>query len=190
MEDGLVLQQLIASAQVLGIQNDPSLPADDRQILRVADQEKRALSAREVRQLCRTSTCDAQLIEHLQNQANHLVQQARELLIREQPHLVETGGALFPSERADACWRDCWNFLRVILYAVACRRTTFTNPEGMLCLRALYTHLGVPLEGLNIALKELKTLSVFEVANPVEAQLLNDAFDHLIEVLNKTAVKT
>jgi hypothetical protein len=60
----------------------------------------------------------------------------------------------------------------------------------MLCLRALYTHLGVPLEGLNIALKELKTLSVIEVANPVEAQLLNDAFDHLIEVLNKTAVKT
>ena len=44
MPNDLVLKQLIASAQVLGLQNDPSLPASDRQILRMADEEKRALS--------------------------------------------------------------------------------------------------------------------------------------------------
>ena len=190
MQNDLVLKQLIASAQVLGIQNDLSLPASDRQILRIADEQKRALSATEIQQMCRSSNVDAQLIEQLQSKANHLVQQAREFLMKEQPHLVEPGGALFPSERAEACWRDCWQFFRVIVYALACRRPQFTDPVGMGALRTLYAHLGVPLEGLNIALKQLKVLTRQEVMSPTEDQLLSDSFGHLLEELNKTAVKS
>ena len=190
MQNDLVLKQLIASAQVLGIQNDLSLPASDRQILRIADEQKRALSATEIQQMCRSSNVDAQLIEQLQSKANHLVQQAREFLMKEQPHLVEPGGALFPSERAEACWRDCWQFFRVIVYALACRRPQFTDPVGMGALRTLYAHLGVPLEGLNIALSQLKILTRQEVMGPTEDQLLSESFDHLLEELNKSAVKT
>ena len=190
MQNDLVLKQLIASAQVLGIQNDLSLPASDRQILRIADEQKRALSATEIQQMCRSSNVDAQLIEQLQSKANHLVQQAREFLMKEQPHLVQAGGALFPSERAEACWRDCWQFFRVIVYALACRRPQFTDPVGMGALRTLYAHLGVPLEGLNIALKQLKVLTRQEVMSPTEDQLLSDSFGHLLEELNKTAVKS
>ena len=190
MQNDLVLKQLIASAQVLGIQNDLSLPASDRQILRIANEQKRALSATEIQQMCRSSNVDAQLIEQLQSKANHLVQQAREFLMKEQPHLVEPGGALFPSERAEACWRDCWQFFRVIVYALACRRPQFTDPVGMGALRTLYAHLGVPLEGLNIALKQLKVLTRQEVMSPTEDQLLSDSFGHLLEELNKTAVKS
>ena len=190
MQDDLVMKQLIASAQVLGIQNDPSLPACDRQILRIADEQKRALSATEIQQICRSSNVDGQLTERLQNKANPLVQQARDFLLREQPHLVEPGGALFPSERAEACWRDCWQFFRVIVYALACRRPQFTDPVGMGSLRTLYAHLGVPLEGLNIALSQLKILTRQEVMGPTEDQLLSESFDHLLEELNKSAVKT
>ena len=190
MPEDLVLKQLIASAQVLGIQNDPSLPAADRQILRIADQQKRGLSATEIHQICSSSNVDAQLTERLQNNANQLVQQARDFLLIEQPHLVQPGGALFPSERAEACWRDCWQFFRVIVYATACRRPQFTDPAGMEALRALYAHVGVPLEGLNAALKQLTIRARQEVVNPIEAQLLSDAFGHLLEELNKTAVKS
>ena len=190
MPNDLLLKQLIASAQVLGLQNDPSLPASDRQILRMADNEKRALSPTEIQQICQSSKVDAQLMEHLQSKANHLVQQAREFLVKEQPHLVQSGGALFPSERAEACWRDCWQFFRVIVYATACGRPQFTNPEGMGALRALYAHVGVPLEGLNVALQQLKILSRQQVVSPIEAQLLSDSFGHLLKELNKTAVKS
>ena len=175
MPNDLLLKQLIASAQVLGLQNDPSLPASDRQILRMADDEKRALSPTEIQQICQSSKVDAQLMEHLQSKADHLVQ---------------SGGALFPSERAEACWRDCWQFFRVIVYATACGRPQFTNPEGMGALRALYAHVGVPLEGLNVALQQLKILSRQQVVSPIEAQLLSDSFGHLLKELNKTAVKS
>ena len=110
--------------------------------------------------------------------------------MKEQPHLVQAGGALFPSERAEACWRDCWQFFRVIVYAIACKRPLFTDPEGMGALRALYAHVGVPIEGLNIALKQLKILTRQEVMSPTEDQLLSDSFGHLLEELNKTAVKS
>ena len=66
MPNDPVLKQLIASAQVLGLQNDPSLPASDRQILRMADEEKRALSPAEIQQICQSSKVNAQLIEQLQ----------------------------------------------------------------------------------------------------------------------------
>jgi hypothetical protein len=189
MPNDLLLKQLIASAQVLGLQNDPSLPASDRQILRMADEEKRALSPAEIQHICQSSKVNAQLIEQLQGKANHLVQQAREFLLREQPHLVQPGGALFPSERAEACWRDCWQFFRVIVYAIACKQDEFTDPEGMGALLALYAHVGVPIEGLNIALKRLKVLSEQEVSDAIEAQLVSDSFMHLLKELNKTAVK-
>jgi hypothetical protein len=56
-------------------------------------------------------------------------------------------------------------------------------------LLALYAHVGVPIEGLNIALKRLKVLSEQEVSGAIEAQLLSDSFMHLLKELNKTAVK-
>ena len=78
----------------------------------------------------------------------------------------------------------------MIVYALACRRPQFTDPVGMGALRALYAHVGVPLEGLNIALSQLKILAQQEVASPKDARLLSESFDHLLEGLNNSAVKT
>ena len=187
MPDDLVLKQLIASAQVLGIQNDSSLPAADRQILRIADEQKRGLSATEIHQICSDSNVDAQVTEHLQNKANQLVQQARDFLLREQPHLVQPGGALFPSERAEACWRDCFHFLRISLYAVAAGESNFTDPSGLNAMEELYSILKVPVPALLIALTHLRDLACEaysrERSNHDE-DLLRSALNHLIKKMS------
>ena len=184
------LAALIRSAQVQGLSGDDSLHEEARQIIGAADQERRQLSQEELLSLCAASGQDAALPRRLQNHADDLVNQARCHLLEQQPQLVEPGGALFPSERADACWKDCWNFLRVIVYAMACKRSNFTNPTGMAALRELYQRMNVPTEGLNIALDQLKLLALEEISASSDQLLINACFQHLIEQLNKTAVKS
>ena len=184
------LAELIRSAQVQGLSGDDSLPAEARQIIGAADKERRQLSQEELLNLCAASGQDASLPLRLQNHADDLVNQARWHLLEQQPQLVQPGGALYPSERADACWRDCWNFLRVIVYAVACQRSNFTNPTGMAALRELYRRMRVPTEGLNIALIQLKVHAVREFEREADQELIKACFDHLIEQLNKTAIKS
>ena len=116
--------------------------------------------------------------------------QARAHLIETQPHLVQPGGALHPEDRADACWRDCWNFFRVITYAVACNQICFTNPSGMAALRELYRRMNVPIEGMNIALGQLKEKALEGVSRSNDRQLIRDCFQHLHAELNKSAVKS
>ena len=90
----------------------------------------------------------------------------------------------------EACWRDCWNFLRVVIYAVACNQSCFTNPSGMAALRELYRRMNVPIEGMNIALVQLKKLALEGVSRSNDRQLISDCFQHLRDQLNKTAVKS
>ena len=51
----------------------------------------------------------------LQDLVPELVNQSRSALISDEPDLVKPGGKLHPQERADACWRDGFHFLRVSL---------------------------------------------------------------------------
>ena len=184
------LAALIRSAQVQGLSADDSMCEEARHIIGAADEERRQLSQEELLSLCTASGQDASLPRRLQNNADDLVNQARCHLLKHQPQLVEPGGALFPSERADACWRDCWNFLRVIVYAVACQRSNFTNPTGMAALRELYLRMGVPTEGLNIALMQLNVLAAQEFERGADQELINTCFQPLIEQLNKNEVKS
>ena len=184
------LAALIRRAQIQGLSNDASLPEQARQILEAADKARRPLSQEELHCICAASGMAANLPQRLQSHANDLLNQARCHLLEHQPQLVRPGGALFPSERADACWRDCWNFLRVIVYAVACRRSDFTNPSGMAALGELYRRMNVPTEGLNIALNQLKLLAVRGIDRKADQELVDACFRHLIQQLNKTAVKS
>ena len=184
------LAALIRRAQVQGLSNDASLPDQARQILEAADEARRPLTHEELLCICAASGMAANLPQRLQSQANDLVNQARCHLLETQPHLVQPGGALHPQDRADACWRDCWNFLRVIVYAVACRRSDFTNPDGMAALGELYRRMNVPMEGLNIALNQLKVLAVQGIERKADQALVSASFQHLIQQLNKTAVKS
>lgn len=181
---------LVQTAQVQGLSLNQDLPQATRSILERADQAQRQLSSDELTTICQVSGIDVSLADNLIQRSDHLVNQARAHLIATQPHLVQPGGALHPEDRAEACWRDCWNFLRVITYAVACNQSCFTNPSGMAALRELYRRMNVPIEGMNIALGQLKEKALEGVSRSNDRQLINDCFQHLRDQLNKTAVKS
>ena len=181
---------LVQIAQVQGLSINQDLPQATRSIVERADQAQRQLSSDELTTICQVSGIDVSLADNLIQRSDQLVNQARAHLIATQPHLVQPGGALHPEDRAEACWRDCWNFLRVITYAVACNQSCFTNPSGMAALRELYRRMNVPIEGMNIALGQLKEKALEGVSRSNDRQLINDCFQHLRDQLNKTAVKS
>ena len=181
---------LVQTAQVQGLSLNQELPQATRSILERADQAQRQLSSDELTTICQVSGIDGSLADQLIHRSDQLVNQARAHLIETQPHLVQPGGALHPEDRADACWRDCWNFLRVITYAVACNQSCFTNPSGMAALRELYRRMNVPIEGMNIALGQLKEKALEGVSRSNDRQLIRDCFQHLHAELNKSAVKS
>ena len=184
------LQQLIRAARVQGLSQDATLPAAIRTLIGAADQAQRQLTDQELLQICAASDADHEVANQLQHRADALVDEARSRLLSAQPDLVKPGGALHPSERAAACWRDCWQFFRVIIYSYVCGRPAFTDPEGMAALRQLYQRMNVPLLGLNIALEQLEALSVREITDAVARTALTAAFRHLRIELNKSAVKS
>ena len=181
---------LVQTAQVQGLSINQDLPQAARSILERADQAQRQLTSDELATICETSGIDASLPGGLIHRSDQLVNQARGHLVKTQPHLVQPGGALYPQDRAEACWRDCWNFLRVITYAVACNQSCFTNPSGMAALRELYRRMNVPIEGMNIALGQLKEKALEGVWRSNDRQLISGCFQHLRDQLNKTAVKS
>ena len=184
------LKTLVQTAQVQGLSLNQDLPQATRSILERADQAQRQLSSDELTTICQVSGIDVSLADNLIQRSDQLVNQARAHLIATQPHLVQPGGALHPEDRAEACWRDCWNFLRVITYAVACNQSCFTNPSGMAALRELYRRMNVPIEGMNIALGQLKEKALEGVSRSNDRQLISECFQHLRDQLNKTAVKS
>ena len=184
------LQQLIRAARVQGLSQDATLPAAIRTLIGAAYQAQRQLTDQELLQICAASDADHEVANQLQHRADALVDEARRRLLSAQPDLVKPGGALHPSERAAACWRDCWQFFRVIIYSYVCGRPAFTDPEGMAALRQLYQRMNVPLLGLNIALEQLEALSVRELTDAVARTALTAAFRHLRIELNKSAVKS
>ena len=184
------LQLLLQKARVLGLADDETLPADSRRCIRAADAARRPLSQDELQLVCAAAGTDSGLPQLLQSKADALVNAARRHLLEWQPALTAPGGALHPEERAEACWRDCWNFLRVISYAVAAGDCCFTDPAGMKALRDVYTILGVPLEGMVVTLRELQHHSMKEASNSEEERLVEACFEHLLQNLNKSAVKS
>ena len=181
---------LVQNAQVQGLSINQDLPQATRSILERADQAQRQLTSDELSTICQVSGIDGSLADNLIQRSDHLVNQARAQLLATQPHLVQPGGALHPQDRAEACWRDCWNFLRVVIYAVACNQSCFTNESGMAALRELYRRMNVPIEGMNIALGQLKEKALEGVSRSNDRQLIRDCFQHLHAELNKSAVKS
>jgi len=184
------IQSLIKRAKIHNLSDDESLDEEMRKSIRSADQAKRPLTKGEIICICKFSGRKPNEISRLQDQSNNLVTEARGELLREQPDLVLPGGALYPGERATACWNDCWQFLRVINYAHACNKVKFTDSEGMGALRKLYEKLGVPLSGLSIALERLKCKATNVMRTKESKAQLTNIFEHLMQELNISAVKT
>ena len=182
--------QAITQARGLCPAQAPELPAEVRRCLASADQQRRGLHDDEMLQICSFSGVDPGLPRTLQDRAEVLVTEARRHLLLRQPQLTAPGGALHPEDRAEACWRDCWHFLRVLIYSIASGRSAFTDSEGMAALRKLYSLKGVPIHAMTIALEELHHLTRKETHNPDQQQQISACFQHLMRNLNESAVKS
>ena len=154
------LHRLIANARILGLPYDSSLPTHLREIFKSADDHRRHLSHIELKEVCAFSSMDSQPLLTLQENADLIVEAAKSRLLKENPELIEIGGALFPEYRAEACWRDCWHFLRFAIYAAAADRPTFTHPPGVEGMSELYKELNVPIPSLAMAMKYLQEQAV------------------------------
>ena len=187
---GKQLQNLIAKANVCGLQKHLNLPETSKLIIGKADQDKRQLTETEVNDLCSTSGMSATVVLFVIENAQGYVDQSKQVLLKAHPSLVEPGGALYPPERAQACWRDCWNFLRVATYATATNTADCTDPQGIEAVRALYDQLRVPLEGMSMALTTLSSLITSDIEQQDndlerEAVAFRAAFAHLNAALHK-----
>jgi hypothetical protein len=187
------IQALVKAARVLGLHKRDALPDQIRKILAEADQQGRMLEKTEIELLCTRSKVDPDALTVLQSKANALVNQTKQLLITKQPELLAPGGALFPASRADACWRDCYHFLRVSCYAVAVGEPKLTDPKGIQGLQALYEALAVPIPALLFALAELRHLATEtyrSIAFPKDVELLDAAIRELESKIKHFRIKS
>ncbi len=123
-----------------------------------------------------------EIVRLFRDQAEQIVTEARESLLRQYPHLTEPGGDLYPPARAKACWRDFWQFLRCITYGIAAGKIRFTDAEGLYYMNLLYQELQVPLEAMVSGLEALKQMSLKRLS-PEQQSLISPYFDHLISKL-------
>lgn len=123
------------------------------------------------------------VVQQLRDQAADIVDEAREGVLQAFPGIVEPGGGLYPPMRADACWRDFWQFLRCITYGIAGGHTHYTSPDGLAAMEQLYDELQVPLPAMLSGIKGIKKASLNRLDLETHTAL-EPYFNHLIERLS------
>ena len=176
------IRALAQRAKVCGLDEDPTIPIELRQVIATANRDQRLLTAEELQRCCQWSGVDYAPLVSLQDLVPELVNQSRSALLSDEPDLVKPGGKLHPQDRADACWRDCFHFLRVSLYGIALKRTEITEREGMVALAELYSLMDVPVPALMRALAHLRQHSMqayADLCSASQAKALGDTVNHI-----------
>ena len=176
------IRALAQRAKVCGLDEDPTIPINLRQVIATANRDQRLLTAEELQHCCQWSGVDCAPLVSLQDLVPELVNQSRWEMLSDEPDLVKPGGKLHPQERADACWRDCFHFLRVSLYGIALKRTEITDREGMVALAELYSLLDVPVPALLRALAHLRQHSMqayADLCSAGQAKALGETVNHI-----------
>lgn len=181
------IKELIKKANVFALPKHKNLPESNIKILDSANESKRLLRLQELNILCKDSHCNAKKLEELQQRLPSLINEAKAALLRKQPKIIEKDGSLYPKERAEACWRDCYHFARISIYGTAVGETDITDKEGLKAVHELYSILEVPIDALAICLKELqlKCREIYSESHESEdIKLLDGCFNHLAEKMN------
>jgi hypothetical protein len=156
-------------------------------IFQTAEDERRYLTdedLQQIRQLAPETIARLPVAQHLRDRAPEIVDEARSTVLETFPNITQPGGGLYPPERAEACWRDFWHFLRCMTYGIAAERTDYTSAEGLHSMQLLYQELQVPLDAMVLGLEGIKAASLKRVA-PEQQATLTPYFDHLIEQLRQ-----
>ncbi|MBH8566875.1 phycobilisome protein [Nostoc sp. CENA67] len=182
------VQELIKKARIVSFatwQDTHSVPAIER--FQAADDQGRYLTDEDFQEIQRLVPTTAQLIpvaQMLRDRVNDIVNEARNEVLATFPSITQPGGGLYPAERAEACWRDFWHFLRCITYGIAGGRTDYTSVEGLHYMQLLYQELQVPLDAMIVGLEGIKAASLNRV-EPKQQQVLAPYFDHLVGQLRQ-----
>ena len=178
------IHSLAEQAQIFCLHEDASLPSSHQAVLDLANKSKRLLAENELIVLCEKSGCDPQKLVELEKQLPNLVDKAKEDLLKKKPAITAPGGSLYPNDRAEACWRDCFHFARISIYGTAAGNVNITDKKGLEALRELYLLLEVPLEALIICLEQLQNRCgelLSQLGANKDEKLLRGCFQHLNE---------
>jgi Phycobilisome protein len=182
------LKMLIKKARIMDFQgwsdrHSPEIVA----LFQAADDNKLYLTDHELTELKHLHPGrgqDLDVVQMLRDRVVEIVDEARAGVLVRFPSILEPGGGLYPPERADACWRDFWQFLRCITYGIAGQQTSYTSESGLHHMRLLYEELQVPLDAMVVGLEGIKSASLKRV--PLEQRSdLEPYFDHLTQQLDR-----
>ncbi|MGD1904190.1 MAG: phycobilisome protein [Geitlerinemataceae cyanobacterium] len=120
----------------------------------------------------------------LRDEAATIVSGARKNMLAAYPDITQPGGALYPEMRAEACWRDLWNFLRCISYGVAGDRRDYISAVGLEYLGQLYEELHVPLDAMTCGIANLKTCALPLFDADTQAAI-GTYFDYIAESMQR-----
>ncbi|NJM45324.1 MAG: phycobilisome protein [Alkalinema sp. RU_4_3] len=182
------LKQLIQKARIMDFQDwsdrhSPEIVA----LFQAADEGKLYLTddaLTKLKHLYPDRGEDLAIVQMLRDQVVEIVDEARAGVLARFPTILEPGGGLYPPERADACWRDFWQFLRCITYGIAGQQTQYTSESGLQHMRLLYEELQVPLDAMVVGLEGIKLASLKRVSPEQQSDLV-PYFDHLTQQLDR-----
>lgn len=187
-------KQLIPKARIVSFESWNETAPDVVARFQVADDNKRYLTDED---LAAAKSADvgkdtaleavglsaSEVAATLRDQAADIVDEARAVVLATFPTILEPGGGLYPPVRAEACWRDFWQFLRCITYGIAGEQHHYTSTAGLEAMEQLYAELQVPLPAMVTGLIGIKRASLKRF--PVETySALSPYFDHLIARLS------
>jgi hypothetical protein len=179
---------LIKKARIVSFATwQDSHPSELLQVFQAADDQRLYLTNEDLQQIARLTperTAGLPVAEMLRDKVVEIVNEARSGVLSTFPQILEPGGGLYPAERADACWRDFWHFLRCITYGIAGQREDYLSAEGLGYMNLLYQQLHVPLDAMVVGLEGIKIASLQRV-EPSLKEPLSIYFDRLVFRLQK-----
>ena len=182
------VRELIQKARIVSFATwQDTHSAEVIQHFQVADDEGRYLTDEDVQQIQQIVPATTQLmtvVQQLRDRISDIVDEARNQVLETFPTITQPGGGLYPPERADACWRDFWHFLRCITYGMAGQHIDYTSAEGLHYMQLLYQELQVPLDAMVVGLEGIKAASLKRVELEQQA-IIAPYFDHLIDQLKQ-----
>ncbi len=180
------IKELIAKANIISFESwKPVHSSTSIDIFQTAETARIYLTDADYQQIVQLSPQTSDLIpisQLLRDRVVEIVDEARAKVLDRFPHISEPGGGLHPPERAEACWRDFWHYLRPITYGLAGGQSQYTSAEGLKYMELLYRELKVPLDAMAVGLEGLKTASLARI-EPSQHAIVAPYFDHLISQL-------
>ena len=157
------------------------------EIFEKAEEEKRYLSDRDlirIEDIKPEKSSALAKAKLLRDKAKEIIDRARIKVLEKYPNITEPGGDLYPPIRAEACWRDFWQFLRCITYGIAGENTNYLSREGLDNMELLYQELQVPLQAMVTGLENLKHFSLQEFPDSQRDEIA-PYFDKLIHEMKQ-----